>query len=137
MADPLFGQQARRAEGRVPGETRLALLGLLDRVEHVLMEEEALLRKEAAGDYEHLIDRKAHLLLEAGRLGPHVGRSEIDSDLRDRIEAIKSCLERNARLLRINIEAAEELVGVVVGVISTVSGDGTYTGDVARRKLGP
>lgn len=136
-------QQPRHGPRRIADEplevsaVTAAILQLAERISQVIEEERQLLANSDHGDFDAIVSRKSHLVLEMGRLVQHVDVAKADEPLKARLTALSRELAGNAALLRRHLEAVREVSAIIANAINSASNDGTYSADVARRGISP
>lgn len=116
-------------EGPIPQ----AIAQVAGRISSVLAEEGQLLQCGGVADFDSIIARKSHLLLELGRLVGHLDGQTLGVAACARLKALSLELADNASLLRRHLDAVREISSIIAAAMSTASTDGTYSADAARR----
>lgn len=119
---------------RDDGPVLIAILQLADRIRGVLADESAHLRGDRQSDFDAIVARKSHLVVELSRLVKHIGGPLASTRARDCLTALSRDLAENANLLRRHMEAVHEISSILAAALNSASEDGTYSPDAARRK---
>ena len=103
-----------------------ACLRAIERVEQAVDQETYALKQHARGKLAEFVNRKSHGLLELTRamraIGPDAGGS-----LGPRLRALQAKLSENSALLKMNVEAVQEVSAVMARAIRDGESDGTYS----------
>lgn len=110
------------------------LLQISRRILAVLDEEQQLLSHRNVDDYERIVARKDHLLLEAVRLSQQAGGIGPDDETRRNLAAVSKALSANAMLIRRHIDAVSGLATLVAQLCRQAESDGTYSGEAIRAR---
>ncbi len=103
-----------------------ALMGLCQRLEEALEQENASLREGDMRDLTEHARRKELLLLDIMRLTRRHGDA-VPAPLHDRLTALRKRLHENARLLDMQLRASRELAQYMEDGIRKRESDGTYS----------
>ena len=100
---------------------------LLDRLTHLVHEENALLGEPKTAFHGQHTERKTQLLrdlivAERGCRSPIAARA-----LSQRATALRLALSRNQTLLAVHIQAVKDVSGIIVDAIRQADSDGTYS----------
>ena len=103
-----------------------ACLRAIERVEQVVDQETFALKQRARGKLDEFVNRKSHGLLELTRAMRAVG-SDAGGSLGPRLRALQAKLSENSALLKMNVEAVQEVSAVMARAIRDGESDGTYS----------
>ena len=116
-----------------PGQAGLrALAGVIDRLETVLDAETEALEANTPIDLAAVNHRKRQGLLELSRIVPHLPTGALGGEPRQHLERLSRKLDRNRRVLDIQLRAVREVAAIVAAMIREGESDGTYTAAQAR-----
>ncbi len=104
-----------------------ACLRAIERVAEVVEQETFALERHQRsnlGDFNH---RKSHGLLELTRAFRALGPAGAGQGLEPRLRALDATLKRNAAVLRMHLEAVQEVSTVMARAIRDGESDGTYS----------
>ena len=104
-----------------------ACLRAIERVEQVVEQETLALERHQRSDLGDFNHRKSHGLLELTRAFRTLGTAAAGKDLEPRLGALQAKLRRNAAVLRMHLEAVQEISTVMAGAIRDGESDGTYS----------
>lgn len=138
MQDANPGPLPSAGSGAIPFETTAepaqrppaaleACLRAIERVEHVVDQETSALQRRqrgVLGDFNH---RKSHGLLELTRAFRTLGGVAAGRSLEPRLKLLQDRLKENAAILRMHLEAVQEISGVMARAIRDGESDGTYS----------
>ncbi len=103
-----------------------------DRIEAILDQERGVLEALSGDALKVLSERKARSLLEISRAARSLG-PEDGPKLRARLERLRDKLDQSRSALRLHLNAAHEIAGLVSRAIEEAESDGTYNVGMARR----
>ena len=114
------------ASARIADSVEMLLLAI-ERLQGTLDAENAQISSRRAVDFNEFNLRKSQGLLELTRLMPIVAASEIDPKLRAALLGLRSKLEDNRRILRVQLKAVQEVSEIISRTIQAGLSDGTYS----------
>ncbi|MCL4766653.1 MAG: hypothetical protein KJZ80_10505 [Hyphomicrobiaceae bacterium] len=103
------------------------------RLEEIVEEETATLRKGAAADLRPFNARKGQGLLDLSRALRQLDGRELDPGTIEGLRALRSALEANRAVLSVHLQAVREIAGVVTEAIREAESDGTYAPPFERK----
>lgn len=111
----------------VPEVAYEAFFKVMDRLELLLVEETACVKRGTAVDLVDFTRRKRQGFLELNRL-VHAFKGTIPSqDIINRLAAFRVTLDLNETTLHLHLQAAQEVTATIVRVMQEFESDGTYT----------
>lgn len=99
----------------------------IERLEIVVDEETAALRSMASVDLKEFNNRKSQGLLELTRALRAFDGGEVEQVLRPQLESLRTKLETNQSVLKMHLEAVQEISTVMATAIRDIESDGTYS----------
>ena len=118
--------EARDKSGARQPASFEACLRAIERVEQVVDQETQALKRRERGRLDEFVNRKSHGLLELTRAMRAVGASAGEG-LRPQLQALQAKLSENSALLKMNVEAVQEVSTVMARAIRDGESDGTYS----------
>lgn len=110
-------------------------LRVVQRLEEVVDEETAALRSGRHADLKDFNFRKGHGMLEFSRAAGLVGaRAATDPALSGRLQSLRSKLVTNQAVLKMHLEAVQEIASDLSAAIQDAESDGTYSASFGRQK---
>jgi hypothetical protein len=103
------------------------ILPVIERLSQMLDAENEQIASRQAVDYVTLNARKSQALLEINRLAPTLRAAEASPEFRAAMTGLRAELERNARLLKIQLQAARTITDIIARAIRDGQSDGTYS----------
>ncbi len=100
--------------------------GIVQRLEAVVQEETALLKKNAAVDLQEFNMRKSQGLYDLSRAMHRIAGQSLAPTLAERLRPLRSALEANEAALSAHLQAAREISAVISQSIREAESDGTY-----------
>jgi hypothetical protein len=119
------------ASARMAGPVEMLMLAI-ERLQRTLEAENARIASRAPVDYHQFNLHKSQGLLELTRLMPLFAGTDISLSLRVALAGLKTKLEDNRRLLRVQLRAAHEVSEIIARTIQAGQSDGTYSEFVWR-----
>ena len=114
-------------------EQRADVLGLVQRLTALVERENELVRGDPAADLSRFVEAKNRCMYEL-EIALQTNRAALDkADTRQALTVLKETLAANETLLKAQIAAVGDAIGVVEKLSGAVPDDGTY-GNPARRK---
>lgn len=107
--------------------TPVALKNAIARLVQVLDRETAALRQRQPVDMDDLCDRKNQALLEISRIGRRLGRDAIVPELQPMLVQLRDKLDENRSVLKLHLEAVQEVAEILAAAIRDAESDGTYS----------
>lgn len=104
-----------------------ALKNAAQRLINLLDQETSALRLRTPVDMDDLCDRKNQALLELSRIGRRLDDSDVDTDLRALLAALRRKLDENRSVLELHLQAAGEVTDILAAAIRDAESDGTYS----------
>ena len=104
-----------------------AFLAIVDRLEATVEAETEALSRHLPADLAELSRRKRQGLLELGRVMRAFGEAGPSGEARDRLGGLAARLERNRRVLDIQLRAVREIADILADSIKEAESDGTYS----------
>ena len=114
------------ASSRMAGSVEVLMLAI-ERLQNTLDAENALIADRRPVDFQEFNLRKSQGLLELTRLMPLFAGAEIGLSLRVALVGLRTKLEDNRRLLRVQLKAAHEVSEIIARTIQAGQSDGTYS----------
>lgn len=114
------------AAARAVGSTEMLMLAI-ERVRSAIDAENAEIASGKIVDFREFNLRKSQGLLELSRLMPLLAGIPIDASLREALDALRTRLEDNRRILRIHLKAVQEVSELIARTIQAGQSDGTYS----------
>lgn len=108
------------------GLTKTHLKRLLVRVGQIIDAETRLLSESPRADLAAANARKNRCLYELNLVSRDLARFELDGEIRREIMVLGRKVERNEAMLRANIQATKEVIGILGDAITHAESDGTY-----------
>jgi hypothetical protein len=115
-----------------PDASRALVLSVIKRIEGYLDEETAALQKSLDFDFKASNDRKSQGLVDLNQALRRLAKSDLNADLKTRLEAFRKKLAVNLRVIRLHLDAVKEISSILSDAIQNAESDGTYT-----RNIGP
>jgi len=115
-----------------PDASRALVLSVIKRIEGYLEEETAALQKSLDFDFKASNDRKSQGLVDLNQALRRLAKSDLNADLKTRLEAFRKKLAVNLRVIRLHLDAVKEIASILSDAIQNAESDGTYT-----RNIGP
>ena len=112
-----------------------AFFKIVDRLELLLVEETASVKRGATVDLGDFTRRKRQGFLELNRLTQAFKGTIPSQDIINRLASFRVTLDANETALNLHLQAAQEVTATVVRVMRDFESDGTYTR--AFRGAGP
>jgi hypothetical protein len=114
------------SSGRLAGSVEILMLAI-ERLQATLDAENAKIASGERVDFQDFNMRKSQGLLELTRLMPLFAGAEIDMTLRVALVGVRTKLEDNRRLLRVQLKAVQEVSEIIARTIQAGQSDGTYS----------
>jgi hypothetical protein len=111
-------------------------LSLIERLRETLAAESAEVARRGRVDYEAYNWRKAQALLELSRFTPVLGLAPSHPRLRTAVAGLNAALEKNARILSVQLKAAKAVADLVARAVRDGQSDGTYSAMAWREGYG-
>ena len=115
-----------------PDTSRALVLSVIKRIEGYLEEETAALQTSLDFDFKDLNDRKSQGLVDLNQALRRLPKSDINADLKARLEGFRKKLTANLKIIRLHLDAVKEIASILSDAIQNAESDGTYT-----RNIGP
>jgi hypothetical protein len=128
------GRGLAAGDGERPSAAADVLLKALDRIEQIVGQETALLRQAIPVDLRDFNHRKSHGLLELSRAMRGLDRAALGGEVEVRLRTLRLTLARNLEVLKVHVEAVQEVAGLMAHAVRDAESDGTYS--VAARFAG-
>ena len=109
------------------GSMKDALSGLFDRLEKVLMEENAILEANQTVQHKHFIESKNQILRELLVLQRSTEVQQIVKDQASRLAPVRQLIDRNYSLLQSHVSAVNEIATALTDAALKEDADGTYS----------
>lgn len=106
----------------------MALRNAAARLAQALDCETTALKERRPVDMGELSDRKNQCLLELSRISRTVAPDALDPQLTALLRELRGKLEENRSVLKLHLEAVQEVADVLASVIRDAESDGTYSG---------
>ena len=103
------------------------VLPVIERLQQTLDAEIEQIAARKRVDYQAFNLRKSQGLLELTRLAPALAGAEASPALRASLNALRAKLEVNRRMLRVQLNAAQEVSDIISRAIQEGQSDGTYS----------
>jgi hypothetical protein len=107
--------------------TIVNLSAVLDRLEAVLREENVMLEANSSADHGTFIHRKNQILRELMVLQKSSLDARILSELSDKLVATRNLVDRNHKLLQLQVGAMTEVASIMKQATLAEESDGTYS----------
>jgi hypothetical protein len=104
-----------------------ACLRAVERVEQVVEQETCALQQRKRGGLDDFNRRKSHGLLDLTRAIRALGGAAAGHSLQPRLQALQGKLKENAAVLKMHLEAVQEISAVMARAIRDGESDGTYS----------
>ena len=114
------------ASSRLAGSVEILMLAI-ERLQSTLDAENTKIASGEPVDYQAFNQRKSQGLLELTRLVPLFQGAEIGLTLRVALFGLRTKLEDNRRLLRVQLKAVQEVSEIISRTIQAGQSDGTYS----------
>lgn len=111
----------------VQSPVSIALRNAAARLSQALHRETAALKERRPVDMDEFSDRKNQSLLELSRISRTVGRDALDPQLMPVLHDLREKLEENRAVLKLHLEAVQEIANVLASAIRESESDGTYS----------
>ncbi len=111
-------------------------LTLIERLRETLAAESAEVMRRGRVDHELFSARKAQGLLELSRSTPALNLARNHPALRSALAGLNAALERNARVLGVQLKAAKAVAEIVDKAVRDVQSDGAYSAMAWREPYG-
>lgn len=98
----------------------------INRLEAILAGETQALRQGLPVKLGETTNRKNQSLLELSRIARGLDPATVTPNLRVRLGTLHERLDDNQRVLRLHMEAADEITGLIARTIADAESDGTY-----------
>ncbi|TCD16230.1 hypothetical protein [Oricola cellulosilytica] len=108
------------------GLTKTHLMRLLVRIGQIIDAETRLLGENPRADLAAANARKNRCLYELNLVSRDLARFELDGEVRREIMVLGRKVQQNEAMLRANIEATKEVIGILGDAITHAESDGTY-----------
>lgn len=108
----------------------------INRLEAVLAGETNALRSGRRVNLNEISNRKNQSLLELSRIARGLDTAGMSATLRGRLEGLRERLDDNGRVLKLHMEATDEISGIVARSLADAESDGTYGASVRGVTLG-
>jgi hypothetical protein len=105
----------------------IMLMVAVERLQNTLDAEIAEIARRGPVNFHEFNLRKSQALLELTRLMPILAGSEIGPELRAALIGLRTKLESNRRILRVQLKAVEEVSEIISRTIQAGQSDGTYS----------
>lgn len=122
--EPAFSSLQRPS---VPEASYEAFFKTIERLEMVLDDETTTLRRGDSSEIEALTRRKRQGYLELNRLMRSFEGTIPSQDIISRLASFRTKLDDNGNVLRLHLEAAQDITATIVRVMQESDSDGTYT----------
>ena len=122
-----------RATRSVNDVWEATLLAVIDRVEQVLLAEEAALRRHDLGQIAAFTTRKAQCLLELSRAMKFDWSPSAQVRIRPPLLRLRDHIATNMHLIEVNLKAVTHVARQLAQTLNSADADGTYTADVRKR----
>lgn len=99
----------------------------IERLEEVIEAETSALLSNSMTDLEEFNRRKSQSLLELTRLARTLQAGPASPEVRQRLEELRSKLDRNHSTLEMHLKAVQEVSDIVSKAIRSADSDGTYS----------
>ncbi|SJZ82264.1 hypothetical protein [Consotaella salsifontis] len=106
------------------------LLQAIGRLETVLANETAALRAGVTKDLKEYNVRKNQSLLELSRMTRGMNADAVSDVVKGRLANLRSGLDANQRVLKLHVQASEEIANLIARAIESAESDGTYEAPV-------
>jgi hypothetical protein len=111
----------------VPEASYQAFFRVVDRLDQLLDEEITGLRGGGALDLPGLTQRKRQCYLELDKLMRSFEGTIPSQDIINRLSSFRIKLDENGNVLRLHLQAAQDITATIVRVMQESESDGTYT----------
>jgi len=125
---PIRAEPASAPNGARSPAAFEAFLRAIERVEQVVDQETYALRRHQNGNLDEFNRRKSHGLLELTRAARTIGDAR--PALGPRLRALQAKLSENSAVLRMHLEAVQEISAVMARAIRDGESDGTYSAGI-------
>lgn len=115
-----------------PGQLDFALGHAVERLELLVEEETAALRKATADDLRSFNNRKAQVLVELDRATKSHAGLEPSEAMKARLGGLRQKLDLNRKTLKMHLDAVQEVALMLADQIRDSESDGTYTNGIRR-----
>lgn len=115
-----------------PEASRALVLSVIKRIESYLEEETTALQTSLDFDFKASNDRKSQGLVDLNQALRRLPKSDLDADLKARLEVFRKKLAANLKIIRLHLDAVKEIASILSDAIQDAESDGTYT-----RSIGP
>lgn len=123
-----FSRVSREAEEKRNFEASCIAFGTsLNKLEHVLREENAVLDAHQSINHDPFIVKKNHILRELMIMQKADKSGAVVAAMSERMKEIRQLIDSNHRLLHAQIEAMSEVTSVLTQAAIAEGADGTYT----------
>lgn len=109
------------------------LMPIVARLDEVLQEETAALRRQDTSGLGHIFQRKSQALLELVSAQRSLGNAVVDETAQAALVLLRRTLGVNRDVLKLHIDAAAELIEVFSQAIRDSESDGTYDASYGQR----
>jgi len=99
----------------------------IERLEELIEAETNALLSNSMVDLEEFNRRKSQSLLELTRLTRTLQGGTVSSEIRQRLEELRSKLDRNHSTLETHLRAVQEVSDIISKAIRSAESDGTYS----------
>lgn len=111
----------------VPEAAYEAFFKIVDRLEVLLIEETACVKRGAPVDLVDFTRRKRQGFLELNRLSQAFKGTIPSQDIINRLASFRVTIDLNETALQLHLQAAQEVTTTIVRVMRDFESDGTYT----------
>jgi hypothetical protein len=118
--------QPQASSQRARGAADL-VLPVIERLLQILDAENAQIQSRKPVDYNAFNLRKSQALLEVSRLAPTLSGAQASPVIRSALGKLRTKLEANHRMLRIELRAARQVSEIISRAIEEGQSDGTYS----------
>jgi hypothetical protein len=120
-----------------PDAARALVISVIWRIEGYLDEETAALQKLHAFDFKASNDRKSQGLVDLNQALRRLQKPDVNPELVARLEAFRSKLAANQRVIRLHLDAVKEIAALLSDAIQNAASDGTYTRSINPYRSAP
>ena len=103
------------------------LMLAIQRVQDAIDAENARIASAKVVELQEFNLRKSQGLLELSRLTPLFADFQIDAGLREALSGLRTKLEDNRRILRVQLKAVQQVSEIIARTIQAGQSDGTYS----------
>lgn len=121
------GVPNRASARNLSAEAAVALAGIVERIEATIDAETDAFSARRTIDLADINQRKRQGLLELSRLVPTLTAEVLDEAARARLARLSEKLEKNRRVLDVQLRAVREVADIIAATIRDAELDGTYS----------